>query len=104
MEHTPEKQAAQNHRHSLKINFGGEKDAVVYFDIEQGELPNEWVVSEGCQIFFNNVEVTDLFEGYVVDQKIYLQQDAVDRQIEDNFASDMEEYYRPYDDDYVSYV
>ena len=96
---TPEQQAAENNRFSLQITFGGSAKATVYFDVEEGNEPNEWVVAEGAQLFFKGVDITDFVDGCEIDNKIYEQAQDVDRQIEDAMVSTMEEYYRPYDDE-----
>jgi hypothetical protein len=96
---TPENLAAQSHRFSLQINWGGLESATVYFDIESdGEDNASWQVSDGLQIFYKDAEITNLFETYDVSELIYAKDKQMETQIEDQRINEMAEYHRPYDD------
>lgn len=93
-----EQNAASKHPFNLKIAFGGTEEATVYFSIEEGDLPDEWVTSEGAQVFYQGVDITALFEGEEIDERIYAQSDDVNRQIEDRRVESAYEYHHPYDE------
>jgi hypothetical protein len=88
-----EHQAANKHAYSLKLAKGGIDEFTVYFDVEQGDAPDEWVVAEGLQAFYKGVEITDLFEGEDLDEGIYLQREAVEQQMADSWANHMIDKY-----------
>lgn len=88
-----EHQASQKHAHSLKLAKGGIDEFTVYFDVEQGDSPDEWVVAEGLQAFYKGVEITNLFEGEDLDEGIYLQSEAVEQQMADSWADHMIDQY-----------
>jgi hypothetical protein len=93
-----EHQAANKHAYSLKLAKGGIDEFTVYFDVEQGNAPDEWVVAEGLQAFYKGVEITDLFEGEDLDEGIYLQRDQVEQQMADSWADHMIDKYADIDD------
>lgn len=93
-----EQNAASKHPFTLKIAFGGTKEATVYFNIEAGDLPTEWVTSDGAQVFYQGVDITALFEGEEIDERIYAQSDEVEKQIEDQRVEAAYEYHHPYDE------
>jgi hypothetical protein len=94
-----EHQAATKHAYSLKLAKGGIDEFNVYFDVEQGDCPDEWVVAEGLQAFYKGVEITDLFEGEDLDEGIYLQREAVEQQMADSWADHMIDKYADVDCD-----
>lgn len=75
----PECVAQDKHAYALTINFGGENCAV-YFDIEN-DIDDEWIVSEGAQVFYRGTDITGVFEGCDVDEMIYMQSQKVQEQI-----------------------
>lgn len=88
-----EHEAASKYAYSLKLAKGGIDEFNVYFDVEQGDAPDEWVVAEGLQAFYKGVEITDLFEGEDLDEGIYLQREAVEQQMADSWADHMIDKY-----------
>ena len=88
-----EHQASEKHAYSLKLAKGGIDEFTVYFNVEQGDVPDEWVVSEGLQAFYKGVEITNLFEGEDLDEGIYLQREAVEQQMADSWANHMIDKY-----------
>lgn len=96
---TPEQLAAAKYNHSLKICFGGEAEATVYFNIEVGDLPSEWIVSETLQVFYKDIDITDLFDGSDIDEHIYMKSNEVERQLEDRQVETMAEYHHQDHDD-----
>ena len=94
-----EHQAANKHAYSLKLAKGGIDEFTVYFDVEQGNAPDEWVVAAGLQAFYKGVEITDLFEGEDLDEGIYLQREAVEQQMADSWADHMIDKYADADCD-----
>lgn len=90
---TEESEAASKHAYSLKLAKGGIDEFTVYFDVEQGDTPDEWVVAEGAQAFYKGVEITNLFEGEDLDEGIYLQREAVEQQMADSWAEHMIDQY-----------
>lgn len=95
---TEEEAAALKYHCCLAINIGG-KDFNVYFDIETGDTPDEWVVSEGAKCFFKGVEITELFEGSEINEAIYAQSKEVEQQMADSWAEHMIDKYADADCD-----
>lgn len=93
-----EHQAASKHAYNLKLAKGGIDEFIVYFDVEQGDTPDEWVVAEGLQAFYKGVEITNLFKGEDLDEGIYLQREAVEQQMADSWADHMIDKYADIDD------
>jgi hypothetical protein len=94
-----EHQAASKHPYNLKLAKGGIDEFTVYFDVEQGDAPDEWIVAEGLQAFYKGVEITDLFEGCDLDEGIYLQREQVEQQMADFWAEHMLQQYAAADYD-----
>jgi hypothetical protein len=94
-----EHEAANKHAYNLKLAKGGIDEFNVYFDVEQGDAPDEWIVAEGLQAFYKGVEITDLFEGEDLDEGIYLQREAVEQQMADSWADHMIDKYADADCD-----
>jgi hypothetical protein len=78
--------AAALHQFCLAINYGGLDDFNVYFSIESGNTPDEWVVSEGIKCFYKGVEITALFEGSDIDELIYANSNKVEDMMSDLWA------------------
>lgn len=93
-----EKEAASKHSYNLCINMGGIESATVYFNIESGDTPDEWIVAEGLAVFYKGVNVTDLFDGAVIDEEIYNQKDSVESMMADAWADHMIDRYADNDD------
>lgn len=74
------------HQFSLQIAFGGTQEATVYFSIEPGDTPEEWQVSEGAKVFYQGIEITELFEGVEIDERIYFKSDEVETMIAEKWA------------------
>lgn len=74
------------HQFQLDINFGGPQEATVYFSIEPGDTPEDWQVSEGAKVFYQGIEITELFEGVEIDEKIYFKSDEVETMIAEKWA------------------
>jgi hypothetical protein len=74
------------HQFSLNIAFGGNKEATVYFSIEAGDLPDEWNVSEGAKVFYEGIDVTELFEGCDIDERIYAKSNEVEDMMAEKWA------------------
>lgn len=81
------------HKYSLQIAFGGTQKATVYFSIEAGDLPDEWVVSAGAKVFYQGIEITELFEGCDIDEQIYTKSDEVEQMMADAWADHMIDQY-----------
>ena len=81
------------HQYSLQIAFGGTQEATVYFSIEAGDLPDEWVVSAGAKVFYQGIEITELFEGCDIDEHIYTKSNEVEQQMADAWADHMIDQY-----------
>lgn len=94
-----EQTAASLRRFSLEIEFGGADIATVYFDIEsdQEDSPS-WIVSEGLKVFYAGIEITALFDGLEIEEKIYEQSSKVDEMIEDEHINSMADYYHGCDE------
>ena len=88
-----ERHAAHMHMFSLKIDKGGIKEITVYFDTEQGNEPDEWLIADGPQAFFNGIEVTDLFDSADLDEEIYSRSNEVEQQMADAWADHMIDQY-----------
>lgn len=71
---------------SLQIAFGGTQEATVYFSIEPGDTPEDWEVSEGAKVFYQGIDITELFEGVEIDEKIYFKSDEVETMIAEKWA------------------
>lgn len=93
-----EQEAATKHQYSLKINMGGIDDATVYFNVEGGDTPDEWIVTEGLEVFYKGINVTDLFDGSDIDEKIYAQSNEVESMMADSWADHMIDKYADIDD------
>lgn len=93
-----EQEAATKHQYSLKINMGGIDDATVYFNVEGGDTPDEWIVAEGLEVFYKGINVTDLFDGSDIDEKIYAQSNEVESMMADAWAEHMIDRYADIDD------
>lgn len=93
-----EQEAATKHQYSLKINMGGIDDATVYFNVEGGNTPDEWIVTEGLEVFYKGINVTDLFDGSDIDEKIYAQSNEVESMMADSWADHMIDKYADIDD------
>ena len=74
------------HQFQLEINFGGPQPATVYFSIEPGETPEYWEVSEGAKVFYQGIEITELFDGVEIDEKIYFKSNEVETMIAEKWA------------------
>lgn len=85
------------HQYSLKIDMGG-KDFTVYFSVESGDTPDEWVVSEGAKCFYEGIEITELFEGSDIDEQIYMKSNEVEAMMADGWAEHMIEKYADIND------
>lgn len=96
---TEETAAALKYPYNLRINMGGSANATVYFDVDSGDMPDEWVVAEGLAVFYKGINVTDLFEGEDIDQKIYDQSKEVEQQMADAWAEHMIDKYADADCD-----
>lgn len=93
-----EQEAATKYQYSLKINMGGNDDAIAYFNVESGDTPNEWVVAEGAKCFYKGIEITDLFEGSSIDEQIYVQSNEVEDMMADEWAEHMIDKYADIND------
>lgn len=93
-----EQEAATKHQYSLKINMGGIDDATVYFNVEGGDTPDEWIVAEDTALFYKGINVTDLFDGSDIDEKIYAQSNEVESMMADAWAEHMIDRYADIDD------
>lgn len=96
---TEEAEAASKHQYSLCINMGGIEDFTVYFSIEGGDTPDEWVVAEDAKCFYKGADVTNLFDGSVIDEKIYDQKKEVESMMADSWADHMIDKYADADCD-----
>lgn len=95
---TEEAEAASKYPYNLCINMGGVESATVYFNVEGGDTPDEWIVAEGIAVFYKGVNVTDLFDGAVIDEEIYNQKDSVESMMADAWAEHMIDRYADIDD------
>lgn len=93
-----EQEASSKYHYNLKINMGGIDDFIVYFNVEGGDLPDEWIVAEGMAAFYKGINVTDLFDGAVIDEEIYNQKDSVESMMADAWAEHMIDRYADNDD------
>lgn len=95
-------QTALIYNHHMKINFGGDEDADVSFNIEAGDMPDEWQVAEGLKVTYKDADITNLFEGADVEEHIYMKKDEVEQQIADRIddvrINEMADYHEPYRD------
>lgn len=95
---TEESEAASKHPYSLNLNMGGIEDFTVYFSVEGGDSPDEWIVAEGAQCFYKGIDVTNLFEGPDIDELIYAQSNEVESMMADAWADHMIDRYSDNDD------
>ena len=93
-----EQEAATKHQYNLKINMGGIEDAIVYFNVEGGDTPDEWIVAEGLEVFYKGTNVTGLFDGSEIEGKIYEQNGEVESMMADAWAEHMIDKYADIDD------
>ena len=93
-----EKETAAKHQYSLNINMGGIDDAIVYFNVDGGDAPDEWIVAESVAVFYKGINVTDLFEGSDIDEKIYAQSNEVESMMADSWADHMIDKYADIND------
>jgi hypothetical protein len=99
---TPEVAVAISHRFNLTIDWGGIDTATVYFNIEADDNSDDdesWMVSDDLQIFYKDIEITNLFDITAVEEMIYAQDKKVEQQIEDERLQDLIDYHCPYDND-----
>ena len=80
------------HQFELQIDMGG-KDFTVYFSVESGDSPDEWIVAEGAKCFYQGIEITDLFEGSDIDEQIYAKSNEVEQIMADAWADHMIDKY-----------
>jgi hypothetical protein len=93
-----EHEASQKHAYNLCINMGGIESATVYFDVESGDTPDEWIIAEGLVVFYKGINVTDLFDGVEIEEEIYNQKDSVESMMADAWADHMIDKYADIDD------
>jgi len=95
-----EHQASEKHAYSIKAAKGGNDEFTLYFDVEgDPHDPESWVIAEGLQAFYKGVEITNLFEGYDLEEDIYMQSNEVEKQMADSWADHMIDKYADADRD-----
>ena len=95
---TEESEASSKHPYSLSLNMGGIEDFTVYFSVEGGDSPDEWIVAEGAQCFYKGIDVTNLFDGSDIDERIYDNTNEVEQQMADAWAEHMIDRHTDNDD------
>lgn len=95
---TEETKAALNYSYNLRINKGGIEDFTVYFNVEAGDTPDEWIVAEGLEAYYKGVNITNLFEGADIDELIYAKSNEVETMMADAWAEHMIDKYADIND------
>lgn len=93
-----ESAAACKYPYCLYLNTGGIHTVTVYFNVEQGDGFDEWVVSDDLVVFYKGVDVTGIFDRYTITELIYANSKKVEDQMEDAWADDLFERYTNIDD------